>query len=60
VAGYHAAHPLMSPPRCTRLEHGKAGSGMALAADQRGPACQMPMTLPAGSRMVATQRSPSG
>ena len=29
-------------------------------ADQRGPACQMPMTLPAGSRMVAIQRFPSG
>ena len=29
-------------------------------AGQRGPSCQMPMTLPAGSRMVAIQRFPSG
>jgi hypothetical protein len=34
--------------------------GCRLAAGQRGPACQMPMTLPAGSRMVAIQRFPSG
>jgi hypothetical protein len=27
---------------------------------QRGPCCQTPMTLPAGSRNVATHRSPSG
>jgi hypothetical protein len=26
----------------------------------RGPCCQMPITLPPGSRKVATQRSPSG
>jgi hypothetical protein len=29
-------------------------------ADQRGPCCQRPITLPAGSRTVATHKSPSG
>jgi hypothetical protein len=32
----------------------------SLPTGQRGPACQMPMMLPAGSRMVAIQRFPSG
>ena len=30
------------------------------AGGQCGPSCQMPMTLPAGSRIVATRRFPSG
>lgn len=39
MAGHHAAHPLMGPPLCARLESGKVGSGMAMVptCDARGP-----------------------
>jgi hypothetical protein len=31
----------------------RAGTTIEICADQRGPSCQTPMTLPAGTRMVA-------
>jgi hypothetical protein len=57
VPGLIRAVPLVgaSPRLCVSMAVPGPGAG-----GQCGPSCQMPMTLPAGSRMVATRRFPSG
>jgi hypothetical protein len=57
------------PRRAAALDRGKSAISprphgpVATAYDppcRRGPRCQTPIALPAGSRVIATQRSPSG